>query len=213
MRYALILTGLVAAVGIGAWAAYAADQAEGGDEAAAKTDAPPVLNFKMKRLNGEEAHLGKYHGNVILMVNTASKCSLTPQYKQLQELHKKYAEQGLSVIGFPANNFGKQEPGTNKQIATFCKEDFGVEFDMFAKISVKGEDQCKLYKFLTEKETNGEFAGPIKWNFTKFLINREGKVIARFEPRVKPDAKPVIEAIEKALAEPRPEGLEEAAEE
>jgi glutathione peroxidase len=189
----LCVTGML----IGANLAWSED-----DKADAKT--PAALNFEMKSIDGEPVKLSEYHGNVVLIVNVASKCGLTKQYKELQALHETYADKGLSILGFPANNFGKQEPGTDEQIATFCEKNFGVEFDMFSKVSVKGDDQCDLYKFLTSKETNGEFAGPIKWNFTKFLIGRDGKVVARFEPRVKPDSKQVIEAIERELAKPDP---------
>jgi len=194
MRY-----GLAAAVAIGVAANVA--WTEDADEA---SDTPAALNFTMESLTGEEVNLAQYHGDVVLMVNVASKCGLTPQYKQLQALHEEYAEQGLSILGFPANNFGKQEPGTNEQIAAFCEENYGVAFDMFSKVSVKGDDQCALYQYLTSEETNGEFAGEIKWNFTKFLIGRDGKVVARFEPRTKPDSKEVIEAIEAELAKADP---------
>ena len=161
---------------------------------------PAALNFTMKRLNGKEVPLSQYQGKVVLIVNVASECGLTPQYEQLQALHKKYAEQGLAVLGIPANEFGAQEPGSNEEIATFCKANYGVEFDMFSKVVVKGEGQCPLYQYLTSKETNGKFAGPITWNFEKFLIGRNGEVVARFAPRVKPDSKEVIEAIEAELA-------------
>ncbi len=160
---------------------------------------PAVLDFKMKRLDGKEAKLADYEGKVVLMVNVASKCGLTPQYEQLEELHEKYAEKGLAVIGFPANEFGKQEPGTDAEIAQFCKKDYGVKFDLFSKVVVKGEGQCPLYKFLTSKETDPKFAGEIKWNFEKFLISRKGEIVARFDPKVKPDSPEVIEAIEKEL--------------
>lgn len=160
----------------------------------------PALNFTMKRLAGKEVPLSQYQGKVVLVVNVASECGLTPQYKQLQTLHKQYAEQGLAVLGFPANEFGSQEPGSNEEIATFCKANYGVEFDMFSKVVVKGEGQCPLYQYLTSKETNGKFAGPITWNFEKFLIGRNGEVVARFAPRVKPDSKEVTDAIEAELA-------------
>jgi glutathione peroxidase len=160
----------------------------------------PALNFSMKRLTGKEIPLSQYQGKVVLVVNVASECGLTPQYNQLQVLHKKYSDQGLAVLGFPANEFGAQEPGSNEEIATFCKANYGVEFDMFSKVVVKGEGQCPLYQYLTSKETNGKFAGPITWNFEKFLIGRNGEVVARFAPRVKPDSKEVIEAIEAELA-------------
>jgi glutathione peroxidase len=135
-----------------------------------------------------------------LMVNVASKCGLTPQYEELEALHEKYHDKGLAVLGFPANEFGKQEPGSNEEIGEFCKKNYGVEFDMFSKVVVKGDDKCDLYKFLTSKETNGKFAGDISWNFEKFLVNKKGEVVARFKPQTKPDAPEVIKAIEAELA-------------
>jgi glutathione peroxidase len=160
---------------------------------------PAVLNFKMKTLAGKDADLNKYQGKVVLIVNVASQCGLTPQYKALEALHEKYSKEGLVVLGVPANEFGKQEPGTDAEIAEFCSATYGVKFDMLSKVVVKGEGICPLYKFLTSKETNPQFAGEIKWNFTKFLVNRKGEVIARFEPTVTPDAKEVIEKIEATL--------------
>jgi glutathione peroxidase len=132
----------------------------------------PVLNFTMKSLDGKSVDLSKYQGKVVLMVNVASKCGFTPQYKQLQALHDKYATKGLAILGFPANDFGKQEPGTNEEIASFCEKNYSVKFDMFAKVAVKGADQCPLYKYLTSSETDPKFAGPIKWNFEKFLTRK-----------------------------------------
>jgi glutathione peroxidase len=129
---------------------------------------PPVLAFKMKSLDGKEVDLAKYHGKVVLFVNVASQCGLTPQYKGLQALHDKYAARGLVIIGVPANEFGKQEPGTDAEISQFCTSNYGVKFDMLSKVVVKGDGICPLYKFLTSKETNPKFAGEIKWNFTKF---------------------------------------------
>ena len=172
------------------------------DEKSSKKDdkVPAALNFKMDRLDGKSANLADYKGKVVMIVNVASKCGLTPQYEALEGLHEKYADKGLAVLGFPANEFGKQEPGTNEEIAEFCKENYGVKFDMFSKVVVKGEDKCPLYTFLTSKETNPKFAGDISWNFEKFLINREGEVVARFSPKVKPDSEEVIKAIEAELA-------------
>ena len=163
---------------------------------------PPALNFTMKSLDGKPIKLSKYHGKVVLMVNVASECGLTPQYEALQGLHEKYAGKGLAVLGFPANEFGAQEPGTDKEIASFCKENYGVDFDMFSKVVVKGPDQCDLYKHLTSQEPGGAKAGDISWNFEKFLIGRNGEVIARFEPKVTPESDEVIEAIENELAKP-----------
>lgn len=168
---------------------------------------PAALDFEMETIDGDKVRLDQYHGDVVLMVNVASKCGLTKQYKELQKLHEDYADQGLSIIGFPANNFGKQEPGSDDEIATFCEKNYGVEFDLFSKISVAGDDQAPLYAFLTSKETNPKFAGKIGWNFEKFLVNREGQVIARFAPRTKPNAEEVIKAIKEALAQPVPESV------
>jgi glutathione peroxidase len=161
---------------------------------------PTALNFTMKSLDGKDVKLSKYEGKVVLMVNTASKCGLTPQYKGLQELHKTYAGKGLAVLGFPANNFGQQEPGSDLEIGSFCQKNYGVDFDMFSKISVKGDDIAPLYKHLTAKETNPKFSGEISWNFEKFLIGRNGEIVARFAPKVAPDSAEVTKAIEAELA-------------
>lgn len=160
---------------------------------------PAVLNFKMKSLDGKDVELSKYQGKVVLIVNVASQCGLTGQYKGLQELHDKYAKEGLVVLGVPANEFGQQEPGSDKEIAEFCKKEYAVKFDMLSKVVVKGEGQTPLYKFLTSADTNPKFKGEIKWNFTKFLVGRNGEVVARFEPNVEPQAKNVIETIESEL--------------
>ena len=161
--------------------------------------APAALAFKMKTLGGKEVSLDQYHGKVVLMVNVASECGLTPQYKQLQGLHEKYSEKGLAVVGFPCNQFGQQEPGTAQQIQKFCKENYGVEFDMFAKVDVNGDGACPLYKHLTQLETKPKGKGKIGWNFEKFLLNRQGEVIARYAPGTRPDAASVVKAIEDAL--------------
>lgn len=159
-----------------------------------------VLDFTVNDIDGKPVALSKYKGKVLLIANTASKCGHTPQYAAMQKLHEKYHDKGLAILAFPANEFGKQEPGSNEQIKEFCTSKYSVDFDLFSKIVVKGEGQAPLYQFLTSKEGSGDNAGEIKWNFTKFLVSREGKVIARFEPKVKPDDAQVIEAIEKELA-------------
>src|SRR5215468_7173125 len=164
---------------------------------AAETKAP-ALNFKMKDIDGKEVDLTKYKGKVVMFVNVASKCGLTPQYKALQALHDKYADKGLVIIGVPANEFLKQEPGTNAEIKAFCTKKFNVKFPMLAKVVVKGDGICPLYEYLTTK-TEKKFQGDIEWNFAKFLVSREGVVVGRFKPAVKPDAKDVTEAIEKEL--------------
>jgi len=170
--------------------------------AATQPAVPAALDFAMPRLGGGTTHLGRYYGEVVLAVNTASKCGLTPQYAQLQALHERYRDRGLRVLGFPANDFKNQEPGADEQIAAFCEQRFGVTFDLFSKIAVGGEDQAPLYRYLTT-QTPEPLRGPISWNFEKFLISRDGEVVARFKPRVKPDSREVTHAIETALdAEP-----------
>jgi glutathione peroxidase len=159
----------------------------------------PVLNFKMKGIDGKDVDLSGYQGKVIMFVNVASKCGLTPQYEALQSVYDKYSKDGLVIIGVPANEFGRQEPGSNAEIAKFCKANYNVTFPMLSKVVVKGKGISPLYKFLISKETDPKFAGELQWNFTKFLISRKGEIVNRFEPRVKPDSKDVISAIEAEL--------------
>jgi len=156
-----------------------------------------VHEFTLKTIDGTDRTLSAYKGKTLLLVNVASECGLTPQYEQLEALQKKYGPRGLSVLGFPANEFGAQGPGTNEQIMQFCKMRFGVTFDMFAKIVVKGAGIHPLYKFLTG---DSGFNGDIEWNFAKFLVDRDGTVVARFSPEESPDSKAVTSAIEKQLA-------------
>lgn len=158
---------------------------------------PAALNFTMDSIDGRAIDLSKYQGRVVLMVNVASECGYTPQYAGLQDLHNKYAAKGLNILGFPANEFGAQEPGTNTEIAQFCKQNYGVEFDMFSKIVVKGPGQAALYRYLT---THPKFRGDVAWNFEKFLIGRNGEVIARFKSEVEPLSREMVSAIEGALA-------------
>jgi glutathione peroxidase len=158
-----------------------------------------LYDYTLNSIDGKPTSLGSFKGQVVLLVNVASRCGYTPQYTGLESLYEKYKDQGLVIVGVPANNFMGQEPGTNEEIKTFCHSKYNVTFPMMAKVSVKGDDTTPLYKFLTEKSTNPEFAGDIKWNFTKFLVGRDGTVIARFEPAVKPDDPAVVAAIEKAL--------------
>ncbi len=168
---------------------------------AAESKAPAgPLQFKVKDIDGKDVDLGQYKGKVVLIVNVASKCGNTPQYKQLEEMYKKYADKGLVILGFPANEFNGQEPGSNEDIKTFCTSKYGVTFPMFSKIVVKGEGTNDLYKFLTSKDSNPKFAGDITWNFEKFLIGKDGQVAARFTPRTKPDDAKVVKGIEDELA-------------
>ena len=160
-----------------------------------------VLDFTMTDIDGKNVKLNKYKGKVVLIVNTASKCGYTPQYEGLEAIYEKYKDQGFYVLGFPANNFGSQEPGSEKEIKEFCESKYKVKFPMFAKISVKGDDQNPLYNFLTSKETNPKFAGDISWNFNKFLVNQKGEVVARFSSKDTPESEVVTQAIEKYLKE------------
>jgi len=160
---------------------------------------PAVLAFEMESIEGKKVPLSKYHGKVVLFVNVASKCGNTPQYKELQELHEKYGSQGLAIVGVPANEFGKQEPGSNDQIKEFCSAKYKVTFDMLGKVVVKGDGMTPLYQYLTSKETNPKFAGPVSWNFEKFLVGKDGEVIGRFTPKTKPNDPKVIDSIETAL--------------
>jgi glutathione peroxidase len=182
-------------------AAERAAEAKKVTEAAKKAEkAKPPLNVTMKTLEGKEVDLAeKYKGKVVLLVNVASECGLTPQYEQLQVLHEKYSKAGLAIVGVPCNQFGTQEPGNAKEIREFCTKNYGVEFDLLAKVDVNGEEACDLYKWLTSEETNKEYAGKITWNFEKFLISRDGDVVARIAPRTKPDDKEVIAKIEAEL--------------
>lgn len=159
------------------------------------------LDFNLKTIDGKAAPLSQYKGKVVLLVNVASQCGLTPQYKGLQKLYDEFSKEGLVIVGVPANEFGKQEPGTNDEIKTFCETKYKVTFPMMSKIVVKGDGIDPLYQYLTSKDTNGKFAGPITWNFEKFLIGRDGKVIARFAPRTAPDAADLRDAVRKALAQ------------
>ena len=157
-----------------------------------------IYSFTLKSIDGSPAPLGEYKGKVVLLVNVASQCGYTPQYSALEAIYEKYKDRGFVILGFPANNFGAQEPGTNEEIKTFCTRKYSVTFPMYSKISVKGADQAPLYAYLT-KETPAGISGDIKWNFTKFLVDRDGKVVQRFEPAVTPDSKEVTQAIETQL--------------
>lgn len=167
--------------------------------AAATTFAASIYDYTVKTIDGTPASLSSYKGKTVLIVNVASKCGYTPQYAGLQKLYSKYKDQGFVILGFPANNFMAQEPGTNAEIKTFCSRTYNVSFPMFSKISVKGEDQAPLYRFLTDQSGNSATHGDIQWNFTKFLVNKDGKVVARFEPAVTPESPEMERAITSAL--------------
>jgi len=167
------------------------------------TGAPPqknVYEFTMKDIDGKDIKLDAYKGKVVMIVNVASKCGYTSQYEGMETIYKKYKDQGFVVLGFPANNFMGQEPGTEKEIKEFCSTKYGVTFPMFSKISVTGADQHPLYTFLTSKESNPEFGGDISWNFNKFIVDRNGKIVGRFGSKDKPEGEAVTAALEKYLA-------------
>jgi len=158
-----------------------------------------IYDFTLSSIDGQPAPLSAFKGKVVLLVNVASRCGFTPQYTALESIYEKYKDRGLVIVGIPANNFGLQEPGTNQEIKTFCSSKYNVTFPMMAKVSVKGNDQAPLYRFLTDKTAHPETGGDIQWNFTKFLIGMDGRILARFEPDVTPDSPQITSAIEKAL--------------
>jgi glutathione peroxidase len=157
-----------------------------------------LYSFVMKTIDGKDKSLSDYKGKVLMIVNVASKCGHTPQYKGLEEIYEKYKGRGFMILGFPANNFLKQEPGTNEEIKKFCTLNYGVTFDMFSKISVKGDDQNPLYSYLTK---DSPVAGEVKWNFQKYLVDRKGNVVAKYTPGTKPTEKEVTDRIEQLLSD------------
>lgn len=166
---------------------------------------PAALDFTLKNIDGKPVKLARYEGKVIMIVNVASKCGNTPQYASLEKMYEKYKDKGLVILGFPANEFGQQEPGTDKEIKAFCTATYDVKFPMFSKIVVKGEKEHPLYKFLTNEKTDPKFAGDIEWNFAKFLVNRKGEVVGRIKPGVNPMTDDVVAQVEKLLDEPKPD--------
>jgi glutathione peroxidase len=167
---------------------------------AGTSDPPPVLQFTMASLDGKPVDLQTYRGKVVLIVNVASKCGYTPQYAGLEKLNESYADKGLAILGFPANDFGQQEPGTDSEIAEFCRKNYGVRFDMSSKIAVTGDNKAPLYRYLTSKDSNPTFGGEVKWNFEKFLVGRDGTIVGRFSSKVDPASAELTKAIEAALA-------------
>lgn len=162
-----------------------------------KTMVETIYQFKVTDLAGNEFDFSQLKGKKIMVVNTASKCGLTPQYKDLEAIYKKYQDQNFVIVGFPANNFGSQEPGTNEEISTFCQRNYGVTFPMMAKVSVVGNDMCALYQFLTQKSRNGLEDSEVAWNFQKYLINENGQLEKVISPQVLPTDASIIEWIEK----------------
>jgi len=157
-----------------------------------------VYDFKFNLIDGQEVSMSEFEGSVLLIVNTASECGFTRQYDGLQSLHEKYKDEQFYVLGFPANNFGGQEPGSDEEILEFCRVNFGVEFPLFSRISVKGDDIHPMFNYLINSE-NRDFGGDIAWNFEKFLIDRNGNLLRRFKSNVEPDSEELISALESAL--------------
>ena len=193
MKARILMAAVVAMLGTAALAAAA------NDAGAAKQPASP-LDYTVKDIDGKDMDLAQYKGKVVLFVNVASKCGYTPQYTALEKIYEQYRDKGFVIVGFPANNFKSQEPGTDAQIKEFCTSTYQVDFPMFSKIVVKGAGQADLYKYLTSKETDPAHAGDITWNFEKFLIGRDGQIANRFKPKTKPDAPEVVKSIETELA-------------
>ncbi|MCU1294350.1 MAG: Glutathione peroxidase, partial [Bryobacterales bacterium] len=158
-----------------------------------------VYDYTLDSIDGKPTPLSSFKGKVVMLVNVASRCGYTPQYTGLESLYEKHKDQGFVIVGIPANNFMSQEPGTNAEIKTFCKSKYDVKFPIMAKVSVKGADTTPLYQFLTSKQQNPKTGGEIQWNFTKFLIDRDGRIIARFEPAVTPEDPALTSAVTAAL--------------
>jgi len=168
---------------------------------AAKQEAASVYDFTVNSIDGKPVPLSSYKGQVLLIINVASECGLTEdQYSALEPLYQKYKDRGFRVLAFPANNFGEQEPGSNQEIKEFCTKKYGATYDLFEKVSVKGDDQCALYKFLTNEQASHGFGGEVQWNFQKYIVDAKGNVVAKFDPRTKPNDAKVVEIIERELA-------------
>lgn len=166
---------------------------------ASAVDHECALNFKAKTIDGKTVDLEDYEGKVVLIVNTASRCGLTPQYAGLQQMYEKYQGKGFVVLGFPCNQFGRQEPGTEAEIKQFCSANYNVSFPMFSKIDVNGGEAAPIYKYLTSQDTKPAGKGDISWNFEKFLIDRDGQLVGRYAPRTKPDDADLVKAVEAEL--------------
>jgi len=198
MRKNSIVWSLIALVVVCASGMFLANELKTGSAQTRKA-MKSIYDISVKDIKGKPLTLGEYKGKVMMIVNVASQCGYTPQYEGLEKIYETYQSKGFVVLGFPANNFGGQEPGTEAEIQQFCSTNYGVKFPMFSKLSAAGADIHPLYKFLTEKETNPQFAGKITWNFNKFLVDRNGNLVARFDSSDKPESAKVTQAIEQAL--------------
>jgi glutathione peroxidase len=177
--------------------AASAEQPAATQEKSAMTQAQPLYAFTMNDIDGKPVGLDQFRGKVLLLVNTASFCGNTPQYAELETMYERYRAQGLEILAFPANNFGKQEPGSNSEIKQFCYTKYSLTFPLFSKISVKGDDKHPLYRYLTEQSP---FPGEVEWNFQKYLVDRQGNVVARYHHRTKPLSQEVLRDVERLLA-------------
>jgi glutathione peroxidase len=175
-------------------------ESESNKDGNANSEVPKTLNFKMKSIDGEEIDLAQYAGKVVVIVNTASRCGMTPQYKGLQELHEKYNDKDVVILGFPCNQFGGQEPGSEDDIKTFCEKNYGVEFDMFSKVDVNGKNAAELFKLLKSIDAKPAGTGDVRWNFEKFILDKSGNLVARFGSRVNPTSKEFVEKLESVLS-------------
>ena len=194
-----LLIGMSSVVGIGSSNLLEPSPAQAGEEGtmlmAAQT--PMVYDFTLNDIDGKPVSLSQFRGKVLLLINTASLCGNTPQYTDLEKMYEQYREKGFEILAFPANNFGQQEPGTNAEIKTFCYTKYSLSFPLFSKISVKGDDKHPLYRYLTEQSP---FPGEVEWNFQKYLVDRSGKVVARYPHRTKPLAPEIVQDVERVLA-------------
>ncbi|HVT79148.1 MAG TPA: glutathione peroxidase [Phycisphaerae bacterium] len=199
MKSVVALLTLAAGIAAVSLAGFAADPATA--PAAAPAGTPAALAFSVKDIDGKDVNLWSYKGKVLLILNVASKCGNTPQYEGLEKMYTKYKDKGLVVMGFPANDFGGQEPGSNEQIKEFCSATYDVQFPMFAKVQVlkKDKDMAPLFTYLTNQESKPLSKGDIKWNFEKFLISREGKLVGRFDNKMKPEDPVIVKAVEAEL--------------
>lgn len=198
-KYKSLLAGVVAMAMVSGYLNYEGNTMSAyADEKNA--DVPKALSFQMKDINEEPVDLSKYAGKVVVFVNVASRCGYTNQYEGLQKIYEKYKDKGLVIVGVPCNQFGAQEPGSNQKILEFCQSTYKVTFDMLAKVDVKSDTACPLYKYLTSVDTKPLGAGPVKWNFEKFVLGRDGEVIGRFGSSVKPDDAAFVSLIEAALS-------------
>jgi glutathione peroxidase len=197
--FAFALAALAAGVGCASSSGVSPSMEVKASANAETSGCPSALNFTLKSIDGKDVNLCDFQGKVVLMVNVASQCGFTPQYEGLEELNKKYRDRGLRILGFPSNDFGAQEPGGDQEIKKFCSLNYGVTFDMFSKITVKGSGKHPLYQYLTSGGGNSRLAGEVQWNFQKYLIGRDGKLIGVYKSGVEPTSSELTSAIEAAL--------------